>query len=720
MRLTTLSAAILVLSTTGCATVQTGQNTPLNQPAKGALGAVVGGVIGNQIGNGRGRTAATATGAALGVVIASGCKVSAGTAAGGLIGGLLGSQIGGGNGKNTMAGLGAALGAFFGSDCSPGANPAKPQPIPNMTPLVINGLKVTPITGFSPEAFSGVPPIVTPQDIQAAATAVKQFSKIAKQAQAAGNTELSILSMYWAKRISTVTVGILTASLQSITTNTGTTASIPAKGLVILPAFNQHRESESTAMQALLKELKDTFQTANYPTQSVQVADNSGFANALNFLQKINTPQPGQATTSAQSPSQTNANAQITATQTLAGFPKNIVLQLPDGTQILKTDESLTIYNPNDKPISLPLEKLDFMPRTPDLSPARQAAADLMFKIREGHMAWVFGTYAKQSGLFNTIARSPNNLVDLSNGGKTIAYFSQSGDIDTTPTSGAQAYKKQASYKRAMDTLNAVDKASSPVRAKINICMSGSHSSFTVLAGKFANQIQAKCFDGSYSAPRIFSTKTFYIGENKEIIQTMESLMKDKKIQKTMKKALDEGEAASDLLSFAGMVGNVESGLQCIDTYTMTQYAAIAKEFGGANLKQSFDIAKLSGWAPPDSAEWDFDRITACVGAIPLLGTAAVGVKGVGKLATRAGYTALTGLGPRVDAMRKLIAIFDTPTTFKQFVNGVRDTSQLVPGNPVATGFVKGIYDSVMTGQSMSQTFGGGQFFNDTLASVSQ
>lgn len=712
MRLTLIATAVIALATTGCATIQTGQNTaPLNPQLKGA---VVGGIAGNQIGAGRGKTAATAAGAAIGVVVASGCKASAGTAAGAAIGGLLGSQIGNGQGKNAMAGFGAALGALFASDCSPGANLAQPQPLPNVAPLAINGLTATPITGFSPEAFSGIPPIVTPKDIQAAATAVNKFSTIAKEAQAAGNTELAVLSMYWAKRISNVTLGIMTASLQSITTNNGGTATIPAKGLVILPGFNQHREDPS-ATQALLQELKGQFQTAAYPTQSVLVADNSGFGNALNFLQKITT-QPGQATLAA-----TQANTQITAAKTLAGFPKNIVLRLPDGTQVLKTDEALTIYNPNDKPITLPLEKLDFMPRTPELTPARQAAADLMFKIREGHMNWVFGTYAQQQGgYFNTIAKAPNALIDLAKGNKTIAYFAQDGGIDTTPASGAQAYKTQPSFKRAMDTLNAVDKASSPVRTKVSACMSGGRSSFTVLAGTYANQIQAKCFEGKFSAPHIISTKTFYIGENQELIQTMESLMQDKSIQKTMKKALAEGEAASNLLAFAGMAGNIESGLQCIDNYTLAQYGAIAKEFGGSNIKQSFDIAKLSGWTPPAPSEWGFDRITNCVGAIPLLGTAALGVKGAARAVSLTGTQVLSGLGPRIDALRNIVAAFDSPSTFNQFVKGVRDTSQLVPGNPIAAGFVKGVYDSVMTAQNMQQSFGGIEFFNDALSGQSQ
>jgi hypothetical protein len=717
MRLTPIAASIMLLltaSTSYADSYPTGE-----QAAKGALGAVVGGVIGNQVGGGRGKTVATATGAAVGVVVASGCKVGTGTAVGGVLGGLLGSQVGGGNGKNAMAGVGASLGALFGSDCSPGASPAKPEPLPNTTPIVINGLKVTPMTGFPQEAFSGVPPIVTPADITAASKAVRMFSDIAKEADAQGDTELAILSMYWAKRIATATLAIISASLQSIETNNGSTVSIPSKGLVILPAFNEHRVPADKPLQTTMNEMLEIqgVHQASYPSDSLLVADNAGFNSAVDFLRRFSSGQPVQSAQPVETPTAHRSAKAGMPMEAIAGFPKNVVLSLPDGTQVMKTDDALTIYNPNDKAITLPLEKLDFIPRTPAPTAARQAAAELMYNIRGEQMRWVFGEYAIRSGgNFDTIVMQPNKLLDLSKGRKEIAYFSETGHIDTNPESGARSYKTKDPFKRAMDTLEAVDKTAA-IRSHAGTCLSSSYSHYTALDGRYANQLQAVCFNGNYSTPQTISLKTFYLGEGKQVVQTMESLMKDKAIQKTMETALSDGKAANDLLSFAPGLGSVEGILQCAGTYTLSQYQAVAFALGGDSIKdktilsssKAFDIAKLSGWTPAPPEEWSLDRVSSCVGAIPLAGNTVGALKGIGKLSSK-GPQVLAGLGERLDGIKTITNAFESPLTFRQYVDGVKHMDSLVPGHAIAGRLVKTVYDALMTGQGMSQTVGGMEY----------
>lgn len=711
MRLKSTAIAATILTLSGCAAINE-RGPSFEQAGKGALGAAVGGAVGNQVGGGRGRTAATAAGAGLGVVIASGCKVGVGTVAGGMLGGLLGSQAGGGNGKNAMAGIGAALGALFGSDCSPGANLAKPTAIANAQPININGLRLTPVTGFSPEAFGGISPIVVPEDISAASRAVKLFADDAKASFAAGNTERALLSMYWAKRISTTTMGILNSSLQAINNNSGKNVKVPSKALIILPAFNEPRQADTTV--ALLGDLYqlEQEQQASYFADRVQIADNSGFGNVADFLRRASDNAKAKPTILAQSKS-----APASIITELAGIPKNVVYQLADGTQVMKSDDALTIYNPGDAEITLPLDQLDFMPRTPELSAARQAATAMMYKMREGQMKWAFGTYAARSGGdFNTIIQKPNKILDLARNRREVGYFNASGEIDSSPDSGVTAYRSNAPYKRAIDTLDAVDQAS-PIRLHANGCLSSHHSHYTALGGMYANQLQAVCFDGNYSAPRPLSIKTFYIGEGKEIVQTMESLMKDKAAQKAMENAMVNGKTASDLLSFAPVAGNLESGLQCLGTYTISQYQAASIALGGDTLKdksilnagRAIDAAKLAGWTPPEPEEWSLDRVANCVGAIPLAGTAAGVVKGAGLASAKLGANVLAGLGSKLDTIRRITGAFENPLTYRQFMNGVKTAEGLVPGNPAAGKVVKAVYDSLMTGQNMSQTYDGMQ-----------
>lgn len=701
MRLTPVAVAVLILTVSGCATM--GESSPsFSQAGKGAAGAVAGGVIGNQIGNGRGKTAATAAGAAVGVVVASGCKVGVGTAVGGLFGGLFGSQVGGGNGKNAMAGLGASIGALLGSDCSPGANLSAPTTLANSSPIVMNGLTLTPITGFSPEAFKGIAPIVIPEDVSAASKAVKLFADDAKSSMASGNTERALLSMYWAKRIGTTTIGILNASLQSIATNKGGTVNVPSKALIILPAFNEPRAVDT--ITAAFDELNQQMAADQFPQRSMQVADLSGFNSALNFL---------RAPAAKQTVSAPNKASVMTQ---LAGLPENVVLRMADGTQIMKSQGALTVYNPNEAAITLPLEKLDFIPRTPEMTESRKQAAELMFKMREGQMKWAFGEYAATSGGdFDTVIQRPNRIMDLARGRKEVAYFTATGEIQRSPTSGSAAYQNNARYKRAVDTLETIDKTGS-IRTHANTCMSSRHSHYTALGGMYANQLQAVCFEGNYSAPRPISVKSFYIGEGSEIVQTMESLMKDKAIQKTMNEALATGKSATDLLSFAPGLGSVEGALQCAGTYTLGQYQAAAYALGGTgavkqsifNSSRAFDVAKLSGWTPPDPQEWDMDRVASCVGTIPMASTATSALKGATKVASALrGKEILSGLGGRLDTLNRVTSAFESPTSIRQYVEGVKNVQDLVPGNIGASRVVKTAYDTMMTGQSLSSTYEG-------------
>lgn len=657
MRFTPIAAAVsLSLSISACTT------TPgLNLPSQADAGR----------------------GAATGVVIASGCKAGAGTIAGGVFGGVIGSQIGKGNGKNAMAGIGAALGAWLGSDCNPAANPARSEPLPNMAPLVINGLKLTPMTGFSPEAFAGVPPIVTPADIRTAGEVVRRFSNTAKQAQAAGNTELALVSMYWAKRISSVAFGVLSASMQSIASNQGTTLTVPAKALIILPGFNH----ELTDTQQALAELSNSLARPSYG--SVDVADNGGFAAGLDYLNKQrNTIQLAQNTAL---PPQ------------IKGFPKNVVMKLPDGTQVLKTDDALTVYNPNDRPISLPLEKLTFMPRTPVPSAARIESARLMLKMRSAFMNFSFGSYGQQNRSFDAAVIAPNTIIDRQRGNKAIAYFGETGDIVMNSQSGTNAYRRAPAFKAAVDAISSIDYAR-PTRDFFNLCKNLRLGQFDSLSGTYANKLESVCYAGSYAAPNKLNIKNFYIGEGRgDVVQTMESLMRDKTIQKVMNDALAHGDTISNLLSFAPGVGNVESGLQCAGSHTLAQQQFVSSALGGRAL----DKAKLAGWTPAPSGEWDLGRVANCVGAIPLAGTAASVVKVGSKLAARAGVEVLSGLGGRLDQVKKVVSMFETPTSFNGYMRGVSNVREIMP-NQQAASFVKTVYDMLMTGQSLSQTWQGG------------
>lgn len=680
-----------------------------SQVGNAAIGGAVGGLLGNQVGNGRGKTIATAAGAVTGVVIASGCKPSMGTALGGLLGGWLGSQVGGGNGSNVAAGVGAGIGALLGSDCSPIAKAAQATPLTAMAPFTINGLKLTPMTGFPQEAFMGMPPIVTPTDAMVAAKTVRKLADVSAQARVDGNPELAVLSMYWAKRISATTLGVLSASLQSLSTNTGDTARVPSRAVVILPSFNDFKQNNN---HALIDASFEMFAANDYATsKGVMVADNGGFGAALSFLDNLT--RPTSAPTSAPAPAPA-ANTGIP--KGLVGLPLNVVVKLPDGTFALQTDDALTLYNPNSAPTNVPLTQLDFKVRTAALSGKRQAAAPMMFKILDNSNSWTFGEYltaVRSSHKIEINLVAPNNLVDLGINRKVQAYIDADGMVSNSPTSGVNAYKTQPPFKHAVDMLASIDR-SKPIVAYADACRELQRGWYYTLDGQHAQLAQTVCFGGRYGdeSGKMY-VRTFFVGEIGTVIQTAESANQDKANQKAMTNALTNGEAFSDVLALLPLVGNVEGAMRCMGEYSYSQQASISNVLlktgvPAQQLPPTMDnnlaIAKLAGWTPPPADEWSFDRVTNCVGAIPLAGYAGGAVKLVDKVANHAWVNVLSDLSAaRVDRLRAVTDAFNAPSSMNGYFSGVKNVKELFPNNPKASAFTKDVYDAIMSGQSFAQ-----------------
>lgn len=678
--------------------------------ALGTAGGAIGGIVGNQVGNGRGRTVATAIGAATGTVIASGCKVSTGTVVGGALGGLLGSQVGGGNGKNLMAGVGAAVGAWLGSDCSPVAMAAKPSALPGPA-FRFNGLVMTPVNGFPVDAFQGVPPIVTTEDLASAREVVKGLTASAAKSYKDGDVESAMLKMYWAKRIGTVALSVSGASLSALSNikvggpqavagapvsraqlaGASVTAAIPAKTLVILPALDDDGVGDKVAGLGV-----------NVPVASVnwgngvQVADNgggvAGFMNAIGSLGKaIGTPDIGKV-----GPTDVG---KIGVPVDFLGLQENQVLQMGNGAYVMKSNGNLTIYNPGEKEIAIPLDKLDFVPRMPVPSAARQAAADLMKVINANTTRWAFGEYKRKAMIFDVVFEAPNRLRDLRRNGEVVSFVDANGAVSSQQNSGEQRYRSDTVFRIAADVMTQANKAS-PVNDFKGSCRMEHLNIYDTLGGRYASTFTRICFKGEFGNgnENQVATRTFWLGEAGQAVQTAASALKDKEVRDTMALAMGVGKVSSDLLAFAPGAGNVESGLQCIGEHTVAQHSLVTAAFKTSTLNGDvFAKARLVGWEP-EKNEWGMERVANCVGAIPLAGNLISAGKKVGAL----GKGVLSSM-PNLDRLESVFNAFDTPNRLKKYVEGVQNVEALYPGNPLAAGFVKSVYDGVMTGQNITQ-----------------
>lgn len=681
---------------------------------RGAAGGVVGGTIGNQVGNGKGRAATTAVGAAAGTMIASGCKVSAKSGVGALLGGLLGYQVGGGNGKNVMAGVGASLGAWLASDCSPVASAAAPVALDEPA-FRFNGLSMQPVSGFPMEAFRGVPPILTTDDLEAAREVSVRLAAGAKESYQAGDSETALLKMYWAKKIGLAALAVSSSSLDavaSLTSNAGRTqATVPPKTLVVLPAYDAGAAQSGGDKVAAWLSGENRFARLDWKN-SFQVADNgaSGLFSALRGVVNAVSGSAGssQSTQVAAAPS-ASSSGRPNLTPELAGLREGQPLQLANGIILVKQQGNLTAYNPGNAALGLPLDTLDFLPRAPELSAGRKAAAGLMKAMSQNTEAWSFNVYGAYGRGFSTAIEQPNRVVDRLIGGKTVAYLDGNGAITSSKAEGELAFKQDANFRTAASVLDSKDR--SPEFKKFNTQCGLNKNRYTdVLGGQYADTTQAICFTGTYSAPVQVVTRTFWLGEAGKAAQTLASMIEDQQFLNAMRAALVGGKLTSDVLSALGTpVGNVESALQCFGQDSLTQMAAV--EGVRANYAQpgnrtkgvgtGYSKARVLGWEP-EPAEWGLDRVANCIGVVPLAGgVVAGGVKAAGNL----GRGVIAAL-PSADKLETAFKLFNTPTSFGKYSDGVRVASELFPENATAARFMKSAYDAVMSGANMVQLKG--------------
>lgn len=710
VRLRQVALAVIVAGLSSLS-VSSAMADELSDLVRGAAGGVAGGAIGNQVGNGKGRAVATAVGAATGTMIASGCSVSSKSGVGALLGGLLGYQVGGGNGKNVMAGVGASLGAWLASDCSPVATAATPVALPGPA-FRFNGLSMQPVSGFPVEAFRGVPPILTTDDLAAAREVSGRLAAGAKESYLAGDSETALLKLYWAKKIDLAALAVTSSSLDTVAslsaTGGATKAVIPPKTLVVLPAYDSGTPASVGDKVAAWLSGEDRFSRLDWKN-SFQVADNgaSGLFGALRSV--VNTvsgnsgaPQGGRM--AATQPSATNGQPKLTPE--LAGLREGQPLQLANGIILVKQQGNLTAYNPGNTASALPLDALDFLPRAPELSTVRKAAAELMKTMRENQTRWSFDVYGQGGKSFSNVVEQPNRIVNQLLGGKVVAYFDEHGDVTSIRQNGEVAFKQDSNFKTAITVLNSKDR--SPTVTKfIDQCRRNNYGHFDVLGGQYAETAQGICFSGTYAAPVQVATRTFWLGEAGKAVQTLESMIEDQQFLNAMRSALVGGKVASDVLSALGTpVGNVESALQCFGRDSLAQMAAVEGVRVGLAKSDSrvaaagtgYAKARILGWQP-EPAEWGLDRVANCIGVVPLAGgVVAGGVKAAGSL----GRGVIATL-PAVDNLETAFKLFNTPTSFGKYSDGVKAAASLFPENAAAAHFVKSAYDAVMSGYNMVQ-----------------
>ena len=582
----TLRTSILAASLAGLAIASPVHanldNINVERGVKGAAGAAAGGFIGNQIGKGGGNTAMVGVGAATGALIATGCKPTAAAALGGLLGGILGSQIGQGGGAKVATALGAAAGTLIGADCGE-AGVADPQPIPGRPPVTVNQMRYVPVNGFPASAFNGVPPIVSTDDFKAANALVKQLSRNAQVALQNDDVALAMLNAYWATRISDAVSTILGNSLATIHSANGSKVTIPAKAYIFLPSENVNLAGNGANYSSLSDDIPPL--AGIDLSKGVQVVE-LGLNSILNVIN------------SATNSRNINSSASIVEmednSRKLATLPIGEVMERPDGLHIRRDASGYAIYNKDDVGREIDMERLNFIPKLHAPSAQWQAAARKISDLSEKRLDYFFKItqHTYSSGWFHV--EKPNRYT---RNGQVIAHFGPNFEFSQHPNrAGENSYASHPDFRLAVD----VNEVTSRFIFSnfVPVCNSKSFGTYNRIAGGNANLVIANCHNGSESA--VVYSRTYYLDEDAlrtgALFPTVDSLMSDRRTRKAMNEAYDTGENVSDMLGLIPLVGEIESGLQCLGKSTMSQRANLAKEFGfidGQNAAQKIGRAHV-------------------------------------------------------------------------------------------------------------------------------
>ena len=395
----------------------------------------------------------------------------------------------------------------------------------------------------------------------------------------------------------------------------------------------------------------------------------------------------------------------------LATLPIGEVMERPDGLHIRRDASGYAIYNKDDVGREIDMERLNFIPKLHAPSAQWQAAARKISDLSEKRLDYFFKItqHTYSSGWFHV--EKPNRYT---RNGQVIAHFGPNFEFSQHPNrAGENSYASHPDFRLAVD----VNEVTSRFIFSnfVPVCNSKSFGTYNRIAGGNANLVIANCHNGSESA--VVYSRTYYLDEDAlrtgALFPTVDSLMSDRRTRKAMNEAYDTGENVSDMLGLIPLVGEIESGLQCLGKSTMSQRANLAKEFGfidGQNAAQNLknrvsgDVfavkAEMVGWKPSASGKGALETTANCLSAIPFGSYALRATNKIGKFI---GVGDIFAKSRNIEGLDSLLRLFDAPLKPTSVMEGLRIAESMAPRSPMAASFTKNLYDAMQRSYNMTQ-----------------
>jgi len=465
----------------------------------------------------------------------------------------------------------------------------------------VNGYKLSQATNESYRVgqFQTMPRIKTQADLAALDALNEKYVGMMKKAAASGDNEAYAVARHLAAKTMGYRLFINAGSASAL-------ASMQAAGInkiklrpgayAMLPAFDRISSAEKVASG-----LHDRYWTMTADASDI-IKGVSTMVDTVSRMQDMSLTRPKSLLESIPE-----------------GVPYTGVNEAGQPFVVERSKDMFILHNPGKEPVQLDAERLGYVPRLAAPDAVRRKAAPILFNIqRLGH-----AEFKRIQGAKRVYAQAPNLIIA---GNRQIHLDENGNEAQTAEDAkrGAIAYKNLPEYRLAISLW---DDRVYGLKERVQFTQAcagvpGARSTMHMSEGQYAEVVGLSCND-SQTVP-LYQKTYFSTGEG--MIQTWASVVKDNATREQAKRALALNAAGELMLSVAPVYGNFDSAARCATGSSITSRTMKVADPSLA----AADLAAFVGLSDDPSM---FDKALDCLGAVPLVGSAAGAAANTSRLA---------------------------------------------------------------------------------------
>lgn len=564
--------------------------------------------------------------------------------------------------------------------------PGFDQPLGQL--MNINGAAAYLGGNFDLGRFSSLPRVRTSKEFADLNRLVRTLQSAVGKYTADGNYEAALMANHFAAKFADYQLFLsqsTRSAVQSMLDNGTGNIDLAPGSYAVLPAFDRY-EAEPKRFSFNDWPYGEVYQIA-YNDIGTKLDAAIGILNAI-----VGSPAPAPAR-------QTRTHSGLESAMSL---PLNQPVTLTNGAVLERTEDSFVLHNPGAQPVRLDVQQLGYLPpiRTP--SKARKMAGKILEQINHTGAEPVLAGVVQ-----GTNFEPPNKIIFTINGQRRPGGITVEGRLAKSPEeviASKKEYEKVGSpFRLAMDARYGMERSRERNEFRAQ-CLSimGRFVFLDFMKGAYGEIVDLRCLRMRHKddmVGELIYSRRYYVTDAGQV-KSWESLLRDQDTADKLKKLDQTIEATENLLQILPVIGNIESGLKCTDTPTMTRvFLMRSKDNAMLNHLRSF-VSDI--YTPADFSAWE--RSTDCASALPLLGNAA-------KLGVSAAK--LAALGKHVDDYGKSFV-----SAMKFFDDGLKSgknwaaiAAELPLQNQKNLSFAKTMYNGLQRASDMGDLADSLEFF---------